>query len=291
MKLATFLDPSGRSQIGAVHGDHVVVLTRALPPACDMVSVAAQWSEIRAAVEREAAAGSEPLPLEQVRLLAPVSRPGKIMAIGLNYADHIAESRMPKPQQQFWFSKAVTSINGPHDSIELPIASSKLDYEAELVVVIGKRGRHIPAHRAAEHVFGYCAGNDVSVRDWQKHTSQFVVGKSFDTHAPIGPWIVTSDELNDPHTLGIRCLVNGEVRQSSNTSKLVFNVFEQIAYLSEAMTLEPGDLLFTGTPGGVGAAMKPPSFLRAGDRVRVEIDRIGAIEGEVRPEAPAHERA
>jgi 2-keto-4-pentenoate hydratase/2-oxohepta-3-ene-1,7-dioic acid hydratase in catechol pathway len=138
---------------------------------------------------------------------------------------------------------------------------------------------------AAGVVFGYAAGNDVSVRDWQFHTAQWIVGKSFDTHAPIGPWIVTSDEIGDPHTLGIRTFVNGERRQNSNTSNLVFNVYDQIAYLSEAMTLLPGDMIFTGTPGGVGMAMKPPSFLKAGDVVRIEIDKIGALEATMRAEA------
>ena len=134
--------------------------------------------------------------------------------------------------------------------------------------MIGKRCRHVSKAEAASVVFGYAAGNDVSVRDWQFHTAQWIVGKSFDTHAPIGPWIVTSDEIGDPHTLGIRAFVNGERRQNSNTRNLVFNVFDQIAYLSQAMTLMPGDMIFTGTPGGVGMAMKPPSFLKAGDVVR-----------------------
>jgi 2-keto-4-pentenoate hydratase/2-oxohepta-3-ene-1,7-dioic acid hydratase in catechol pathway len=178
----------------------------------------------------------------------------------------------------------VTSINGPYDPIELPIASTYVDYEAELVVIIGQRCKHVPKERAAEVVFGYCAGNDVSVRDWQLQTPQWVLGKSFDTHAPIGPWIVTADEVGNPRTLGIRCFVNDERRQNSNTENLVFNVYDQIAHLSQAMTLEPGDLIFTGTPGGVGGAMQPPKFLKAGDKVRVEIDRIGAIEAEMRPE-------
>jgi ureidoglycolate lyase len=154
-----------------------------------------------------------------------------------------------------------------------------VDYEAELVVVIGRRCRHVAKERAHEVVFGYCAGNDVSARDWQFHTAQWMLGKSFDTHAPFGPWIVTADEIGDPHALGIRCFVNGEKRQDSNTSNLVFNVFDQIALLSQAVTLEPGDVIFTGTPGGVGMAMKPPRYLKAGDLVRVEIDKIGAIEG------------
>ena len=188
------------------------------------------------------------------------------------------------PPHQIWFTKAVTSINGPSDPIELPIASAQVDYEAELVVIIGKRCKHVPKERAADVVFGYCAGNDVSVRDWQMQTTQWVLGKSFDTHAPIGPWIVTADEIGDPHTMGIRCFVNGERRQNSNTANLVFNVYDQIAHLSRAMTLEPGDIIFTGTPGGVGLAMQPPQWLKAGDKVRVEIDRIGSIEAEMQPE-------
>jgi ureidoglycolate lyase len=168
--------------------------------------------------------------------------------------------------------------------VQIPLASSKIDYEVELVVVIGKRGRHISRAAAKDHVFGYCIGNDVSVRDWQRHSPQWVLGKSFDTHAPIGPWITTADEVGDPHRLNIRCLVNGEIRQESNTRELVFNVWDQIEHLSKAMTLEPGDLIFTGTPGGVGGAMKPPRFLVAGDRVRCEIDELGALDNTMVPE-------
>jgi 2-keto-4-pentenoate hydratase/2-oxohepta-3-ene-1,7-dioic acid hydratase in catechol pathway len=159
-----------------------------------------------------------------------------------------------------------------------------VDYEAEFVVVIGRRCRHVTKQEAADAVFGYAAGNDVSVRDWQFRTGQYVLGKSFDTHAPFGPWIVTADEIGDPHNLGIRCFVNGAKRQDSNTRHLVFDVFDQIAHLSEAMTLEPGDVIYTGTPGGVGFAAQPPEFLKAGDVVRVEIDRIGALEARLVPE-------
>jgi len=249
-----------------------------------MIDLITLWSDLEVEVRRMAGAPEETLPLSEVHLLAPIPRPGKIMAIGLNYADHIAESGQGTPQHQTWFSKAVTAINGPFDPIEVPRASALVDYEAELVVVIGKRCRHVAKERAAEVIFGYCVGNDVSVRDWQLRTPQWVLGKSFDTHAPIGPWIVTADELGNPHTMGIRCFVNGEKRQDSNTSNLVFNVYDQTAHLTESMTLEPGDLIFTGTPGGVGGAMRPPQFLKAGDKVRVEIDRIGSIEAEMQPE-------
>jgi 2-keto-4-pentenoate hydratase/2-oxohepta-3-ene-1,7-dioic acid hydratase in catechol pathway len=153
-----------------------------------------------------------------------------------------------------------------------------LDYEAELVFVVGQGGRHIPRERASDAIFGYCVGNDVSVRDWQMASGQFSIGKSFDTHAPFGPWITTADEVPDPHALAIKCWVNGEVRQDSNTRHLVFNLWDQIEHLSQAMTLEPGDLLFTGTPGGIGAAMNPRRFLKDGDRVRIEIEGLGAID-------------
>ncbi len=178
----------------------------------------------------------------------------------------------------------MTSVNAPFDPIELPNVSMMLDYEAELVAVIGKRCKHVPKEKAHDVVFGYCAGNDVTVRDWQFKTPQWMLGKSFDTHAPFGPWIVTADEIGDPHALGIRAFVNGEKRQDSNTKHLVFNVYDQIALLSQAMTLEPGDIIFTGTPGGVGVAMKPPQFMKAGDVTRIEIDKIGAIEATIVPE-------
>lgn len=221
--------------------------------------------------------------LADVRLLTPVERPGKIMAIGLNYADHVAESGLGTPSAQMWFAKMSTAIAGPYDDVPLPKVSEQLDYEAELVAVIGKRCRHVPRDEAAGVIAGYMAGNDFSVRDWQLKTTQFLLGKSFDGHAPVGPWITTADEV-DPHDLPIRCLVNGEVRQNSNTSNLIFNVFEMITELSAAMTLEPGDLVFTGTPGGVAAAMDPPRWLVAGDVVRVELGALGYIENCVAPE-------
>ena len=222
--------------------------------------------------------------LADVKLLPPILAPRKVLAIGLNYADHIAESRFDAPTEQVWFCKQPTTVNGPFDPIEIPKVSTMIDYEAEMVAVIGRGGRHITKADAPDVVFGYMAGNDVSVRDWQRHTPQWMLGKSFDTHAPIGPWITTADEVGDPHDLDINCQVNGETRQSSNTRQLVFNTFDQIEHVSKAMTLLAGDLIFTGTPGGVGAAMKPPRFLAPGDRVRVEISKLGAIEGEMAAE-------
>jgi 2-keto-4-pentenoate hydratase/2-oxohepta-3-ene-1,7-dioic acid hydratase in catechol pathway len=224
------------------------------------------------------------VPLAKVRLLATVPRPQNILSNGLNYDEHIAEALRENPQTQTCFSKMPSAVNGPYDPIQLPKASSQLDYEAELVFVIGERCRHVRKEDAASVVFGYCAGNDVSVRDWQFATGQFVLGKSFDTHAPFGPWIVTPDEVGDPHALGIRCFVNGEKRQDSNIRHLIFDVYDQIAHISQALTLEPGDVIYTGTPAGVGFAMKPAKFLQAGDFVRVEIDKVGAIENQITPE-------
>ena len=227
-------------------------------------------------------------PLGEVTLRAPILRPGKILAIGLNYADHIEESKeagVEVPTEQVWFCKQPTSVNDPDGNVELPKVSSMLDYEVELVAVIGRKGRHISREAAPAHVFGYAVGNDFTVRDWQHRTPQWMLGKSFDTHCPFGPAIVTADEVGDPHALGIRCFVNGELRQNSNTRHLVFDLWDQIAHLSQAMTLEPGDLIFTGTPGGIGFGSKPYRPLKVGDVVRCEIDGLGAIENRVVAEA------
>jgi len=281
MKLVTFL--AGEvPEIGFVEGDSVVSLSRGTPRlAASMIDLIARWGEAESAVRK---ASGPRLALKDVRLLPPIPRPGKIMAIGLNYADHIKETGREMPTQQVWFCKQPTAANGPYDPIVLPKVSNQVDYEAELVVVIGKGGRYIARENAAAAVFGYCAGNDVSARDWQRAIPQWVLGKSFDGHAPFGPWITTADEVGDPHALGLRSYVNGEKRQDSNTKHLVFNVWDQIAHVSQVMTLEPGDLIFTGTPGGVGMAMDPPHYLASGDRVRIEVDRLGALEAVCREE-------
>lgn len=283
MKLVTFTDSKG-TRVGIAGGGGIVDL-KAVDPDLprDMIGLMGQWHEVRPALER-AASREASFALKSVKLEAPVPRPGKVLAIGLNYADHIAESGQQTPEQQVWFCKHVTSVNGPFADIQLPKVSVALDYEAELVVIMGKRCKHVVKEKAHEVVFGYCVGNDVTVRDWQFKTPQWMLGKSFDSHAPFGPWIVTADEIGDPHVLGIRAFVNNEKRQESNTKHLVFNVYDQIALLSQAMTLMPGDVIFTGTPSGVGAAMRPPRFLKAGDVTRIEIDKIGAIEAKVVPE-------
>ena len=273
MKLCTFTS-NGETRTGIVVGDNVIAT--GVPGT--MIDVIRDWETLRPGMEAKASEGGG-VPLTSVKLEAPVTRPGKIFAIGLNYADHIEESKMGTPERQVWFTKAQTSINGPYDNIQIAKGTMTNDYEVELVAIVGKGGKHIAEADASAAIFGYCVGNDVTERMWQHAVPQWSLGKSFDTHAPMGPWIVTADELGDPHTLGIRCDVNGERRQDSNTKHLVFDVWQQVAHLSVGMTLEPGDCLFTGTPGGIGAAMDPRQFLKPGDVVRCEIDGLGHIEG------------
>jgi 2-keto-4-pentenoate hydratase/2-oxohepta-3-ene-1,7-dioic acid hydratase in catechol pathway len=221
--------------------------------------------------------------LTDLKLLAPIERPGKYLAIGMNYAKHLEEADklgVARSKHQTWFNKQTTCISGPFDDID-PGVTEKLDYEVELGAVIGTTAKRVSAEDAKDHVFGYFVANDVSARDWQFHTPTFTMGKSFDTHGPIGPWIVTADEVPDPHNLALRCFVNGELRQSNNTSQMIHDLWAQIAYLSTAFTLEPGDLIATGTPEGVGVGMEPQRFLEPGDIIRCEIDGIGAIENRV----------
>lgn len=278
MKLLRF-DDEGTARLGVVRGDDIVVLDGW----ASMLAIIAGGSEALADVARQRDSAARTVPLKDARLLAPLERPGKYLAIGMNYAKHVEEAKrlgQPTPSQQFWFNKQTSCIAGPYDDIE-PGVTHMLDYEAELGVVIGKPAKGVSEADAKTHVFGYVVANDVSARDWQRHSPTFTMGKSFDTHGPIGPWIVTADEIADPHALKIRCLVNGEVRQDSDTSQLIYNVWQQIAYLSTAFTLEPGDLLATGTPEGVGVGMTPPTFLKPGDVVRCEVEGVGAIENRV----------
>jgi 2-keto-4-pentenoate hydratase/2-oxohepta-3-ene-1,7-dioic acid hydratase in catechol pathway len=282
MKLLRF-ERAGKPVLGALRGEDIVPLDGLSAQYPTMLSIAAGGADALAAVAALVEKASDTVPLASVRLLAPIERPGKYLAIGMNYRKHIAEAErlgVAAPTQQFWFNKQTTCVVGPYDDTE-PGVTEKLDYEAELCAVIGKAAKGVSEADAHKHVFGYTVANDISARDWQTHSPTFTMGKSFDTHGPIGPWIVTADEITEPHGLKLRCLVNGEVRQESDTGQMVHNVWQQIAYLSTAFTLEPGDLLATGTPEGVGAAMQPQQFLRPGDVVRCEIDGIGAIENRV----------
>jgi len=281
MRLATFTH-AGATRLGVVAGDEVIDLAAAAPelPHEMVAFLAAGAPALRRAADRLANA-RERIPLAQVQLEAPVLRPPKFLAIGLNYADHVAESRLELPKLPTVFNKQATCVTGPSDPIHMPRVSKALDYEGELGFVIGQRCRHVPQARAREVIAGYLVVDDVSVRDWQLRVPTWTMGKSFDTHGPIGPWIVTEDELGDPHSLRLRTLVNGEVRQDSNTKNLIFDCFSIVEHLSTAFTLEPGDVVATGTPAGVGISMKPPRLLQVGDVVRVEIERIGVLENPV----------
>ena len=264
MKIARF-SHDGLEHIGVVVDDTVI----ALPGATSVLD------EITSVPDGPA------ISLADVRLLAPIPHPPKFLAAGLNFTDHIEETGMTQPASPVFFNKQTTCVVGPGDDVHKPKASDLLDYEGELGVVIGRRCRHVPADAAFDVVAGYVIVNDVTVRDWQLAAPTMTLGKSFDTHGPIGPWIVTADEVPDPQALDLRCYVNGELRQNNNTANMIHGVAKQISYLSQAFTLEPGDLIATGTPEGVGVGMEPQSFLKSGDVIRCEVESIGMIENRV----------
>lgn len=284
MKLLRY-QMDGGPRLGVLEKDVIVDLGDMSAEYPTMLSIIAGGGQALDRVRELVSARQTTRPLQGTRLLAPIERPGKFLAIGMNYRKHAAEAQklgVSTSQHQVWFNKQTSCIAGPFDDIETGV-TEKLDYEVELAAVIGAPAKGVTEADAPGHVFGYMVCNDVSARDWQFHSPTFTMGKSFDTHGPIGPWIVTSDEIDDPHNLALRCFVNGEQRQESNTSEMVSNLWEQIAYLSQAFTLESGDILATGTPEGVGVAMTPPAFLQAGDTVRCEVDGIGALENRVVP--------
>jgi 2-keto-4-pentenoate hydratase/2-oxohepta-3-ene-1,7-dioic acid hydratase in catechol pathway len=236
---------------------------------------------------RQAAERGRPFAADGVKLLAPVPDPPKVICIGLNYADHARESGVAPPPEPVVFSKFATAVAAPGEPIVLPKVATQVDYEAELVVVIGRTGRYIPRASALEYVAGYCPGHDVSARDWQleKPGKQWLLGKSFDTFAPFGPALVTRDAVPNPGNLSIQFRRNGETLQNSNTNQLIFSIEDLVAYVSQVCTLVPGDVLFTGTPPGVGFARKPPVFLRPGDVAEVEIESLGVLRNPVVAEA------
>jgi 2-keto-4-pentenoate hydratase/2-oxohepta-3-ene-1,7-dioic acid hydratase in catechol pathway len=287
MKLATF-SHAGSTRVGVALDDEIADLAASGLPT-DMISLLAGGDD--ALRRAEAAAKTAPrLALADVVLEAPIARPPKILAVGLNYADHVAEAGMQTPAHPMIFNKQSLSSHGPFAPFHAPSYSKALDYEGELAFVIGKSCRHVPRDRAHEVIAGYTVCNDVSVRDWQLRVPTFTMGKSNDTHCPTGPWIVTGDELGDPHACDLKTWVNGELRQSTNTKNLIFDCFTLIEHLTTAFTLEVGDVILTGTSGGVGVAMKPPQFLVPGDVVKISIDGIGEIENAViaEPAETAH---
>jgi len=280
MKLATFTERD-RSRIGVVEFSRIADVS-AVDPAipADMTDYltggAATAARLTAALD-----GAPRLPLAEVALEAPVPRPGKFLAVGLNFANHIAELGAKTPDFPSTFAKMSTCINAPYGDVHRPRVSNTLDYEGELGLVIGRRCRHVPKERALGVVAGYCVVNDLTVREWVNLTPQVVIPKSFDTTGPFGPWMTTADEIADPQDLKIRTLVNGEVRQDSSTKEMIFTCADLIALLSQGVTLEPGDVITTGTPPGVGEGMSPKTYLKPGDVVRVEIDGLGHIENRV----------
>jgi acylpyruvate hydrolase len=220
-------------------------------------------------------------PAESVRLRAPVPRPTKFILVGLNYRDHAEEAGMQIPEVPTIFSKYANCVIGPGDAIKIPKVSAMIDYEGEYAFVIGRPGRDIAPERAMEYVAGYTIVNDVSCRDYQMKTGQWMIGKTFDTFAPMGPYLVTREEIADPHNLEISLYLNGQRMQHSNTRNLIFKTSYLIAFLSQVFTFEAGDVVSTGTPAGVGYARKPPVFMKPGDRVRIEIEGLGALENPI----------
>ncbi len=284
MKLVTFVH-NGQTRIGALQADDTILdLNRAdssLPS--EMVAFLAGGADTLALAQKTVAAAPSAAVLARsaVTLKAPLPRPGKILCIGLNYRDHAAESNQPIPDHPTVFAKYNNTVIGPGEAIVLPTVTEKVDYEAEFAFVIGRTARNVRAEDALDYVAGYLPFNDVSARDYQMRTSQWTVGKTFDTFGPMGPYLVTADEIADPHDLDIQLTINGEVLQSSNTRNLIFSINDLIADLTSFMTLEPGDLISTGTPSGVGSARNPKRWLRAGDVVRIEIAGLGALENPV----------
>jgi 2-keto-4-pentenoate hydratase/2-oxohepta-3-ene-1,7-dioic acid hydratase in catechol pathway len=276
MKFVTYSDGS-TAKLGALVNERVIDLAASGLPGT-MLEFIRAGADVWGRAARCTASDAPSVPLAFVRLLAPLNNPPKLIAIGLNYMDHCREQNVPAPERPPVFAKFASSIVGPGDAIVWdPALTQQVDYEAELAVVIGKRARNVSQEAALEHVFGYTIINDVSARDLQFSDKQWVRGKSLDTFCPLGPFVVTADEIPDPQALSIRCLVNDQVLQNSSTAEMIFGVKELIAYLSRSFTLEPGDVISTGTPAGVGVFRKPPVFLRDGDVVTVEIERIGRL--------------
>lgn len=283
MRLATLNTPQGPRPAVLVGDSYVDLLStdNQLPRSVRAILAdPAAMASAKAASERPNAAR---VPVSSAKLHAPVPDPQKIICVGLNYRDHAIESKMAIPKEPVLFSKFPSALIGHGEPIVVPKVSTKVDYEAELVIVVGKRGRHIPEARAMDYVAGYSVGHDVSARDWQleKDGKQWMVGKTFDTFAPVGPTLVTKDEVPDPHKLGIRLRLDGKTMQNSNTEQMIFSVGQIIAYLSIVFTLEPGDLIFTGTPPGIGHALTPPVYLRGGETAEVEIDVLGLLRNPV----------
>ncbi len=280
MKLITY-SYKNSIHIGAVVGDKVVDNSGNIDIPNNMIEFLAAGGTANNAMQALIESGSNRIPLADIKLLAPIPRPGKFLGISLNYADHIAETKFEKPEYPTFFTKQSSCVIANGEAIHRPIVSEKLDYEGELAFVIAKRCKNVPIEYAHQVIAGFTIVNDVSVRDWQIRSPTWMLGKSFDTHGPMGPWIVTADEINDPHNLKLKTWIDGELRQDSNTKNMIFNCYEMIEYLSKAMTLEPGDVIATGTPSGVGVKMKPRGYMKPGQIAKIEIEGIGMLSNPV----------
>jgi 2-keto-4-pentenoate hydratase/2-oxohepta-3-ene-1,7-dioic acid hydratase in catechol pathway len=288
MKLVTFTE-GGHTRVGAIVGRDIVDAAGVSRIPSDMQAVLAVGRPALDAIAELVEGRARRIPLAEVALEAPV-KPSKYLAVSLNYADHIIETGKETPEFPTFFNKQISCITGPGTAIHRPRVSRKLDYEGELAFVIGRRCRHVPKQRAQAVIGGYMAANDVSVRDWQIRSHTWTLGKSFDTHGPIGPWIVTPDEVGNPHALDVKTWVNDALRQSFNTQHMIFDCFDLVEYLSTVMTLEPGDIISTGTSSGVGVMMQPRGYLKPGDVVTVEIEKIGALTNRVVDEPAGTDR-
>jgi 2-keto-4-pentenoate hydratase/2-oxohepta-3-ene-1,7-dioic acid hydratase in catechol pathway len=280
MRLVSF-EQGGRIRPGVVKGDKVIDLSSLGYDSLLQLIEAGPEAQRKL----ESIDGSGGIPLNEVRLKAPIPKPRKLICVGLNYRDHAEETGSEIPSVPTIFNKFATAVIGPGDTVVLPKVSKSPDYEAEFAFVIGRGGRNIKADDWQDHIFGYTIVNDISARDYQRATTQWLMGKTFDTFAPMGPWIVTKDEIKNPHELDISMTINGEVLQNSNTRELIFKVPDLISYLSSVFTLEPGDIVSTGTPSGVGVARNPPRFLRDGDTCVVKIQQIGELRNPVKAES------
>ena len=276
MKLATFTYQN-QTRIGAVIENQIVdgLGDTSLPS--NMIIFLEQGDSALQKMQRLISSEAHRILLADVQLLAPIPRPRKFLGIGLNYADHIDETGLEKPEYPMFFTKQSSCVIGHGMAIEMPLVSEKVDYEGELAFVIGKRCKNVSVENAHNVIAGFTIVNDVTVRDWQFRTPTWTIGKSFDTHGPMGPWMVTVDEIPNPHALSLKTWVDDDLRHNSNTCYMMFNCYEMIAYLSQAMTLEVGDVITTGTPSGVGVKMKPRGYLKVGQVVKIEIEGIGLL--------------
>lgn len=280
MKLVTF-NYKNKTHIGAVVDRSIVSSKDNIEIPDNMIDFLTAGVPAKKALQILVNSGDNRIPVADVTLLAPIPRPGKFLGISLNYADHISETKLDKPEYPTFFTKQSSCVIANNEAIHRPIVSEKVDYEGELAFVIGKYCKNVPIEHAHQVIAGYTIVNDVSVRDWQIRSPTWMLGKSFDTHGPMGPWLVTADEISDPHNLTLKTWIDDELRQDSNTKNMIFNCYEMIAYLSQAMTLEPGDVISTGTPSGVGVKMKPRGYMKPGQIAKIEIEGIGTLSNPV----------